>query len=241
MYKKNTTGQFVALKQVTTAGANAATIPTLITRRIDGVEATFTGTVSAFAGGTATISMSAADCNGSHVSWNGTLTGCVDSFAQFTTEVSTPTDNAATMANLSSAQLQGFTNVQTGQTAISANLGGLTSAQLSGLTALQTSANNTSSNLAGLTSGQVAGFASVQSAQLNGFTTAATATAAVLTQATIARKIVQNETITDVATGLMTVKDDAGAALYSAQIYDDAAGATPYTGTGAINKRKKFT
>lgn len=66
------------------------------------------------------------------------------------------------------------------------------------------------------------------------------AVAAVLVQATIARKIVQNKTITSAATGLMTVADDGGAALYSATIFDDAAGATPYTGTAGINNRSKL-
>lgn len=62
--------------------------------------------------------------------------------------------------------------------------------------------------------------------------------AAELAQATLARKILQNRTETNPATGVMTIYDDDGTTpLYTANIYTDVAGATLYAGTAAVNRR----
>lgn len=62
--------------------------------------------------------------------------------------------------------------------------------------------------------------------------------AAELAQATLARKILKNRTETDPVTGIMTVYDDDGTTpLYTANIYTDVAGATPYAGTAGVNRR----
>ena len=63
-------------------------------------------------------------------------------------------------------------------------------------------------------------------------------TSDVLTPATLARKILQNRTETNPATGIMTVYDDDGTTpLYTANIYADIAGATAYDGTAGVNRR----
>jgi len=63
-------------------------------------------------------------------------------------------------------------------------------------------------------------------------------TAATLTAATLARKILKNRTETNPATGVMTIYDDDGTTpLYTANLYTDVAGATPYAGTAAVNRR----
>lgn len=62
--------------------------------------------------------------------------------------------------------------------------------------------------------------------------------AAELAQATLARKILKNRTETDPVTGIMTVYDDDGTTpLYTANLYTDVAGATPYAGTAGVNRR----
>lgn len=62
--------------------------------------------------------------------------------------------------------------------------------------------------------------------------------AADLAQATLARKILKNRTETNPATGVMTIYDDDGTTpLYTANLYTDVAGATPYAGTAAVNRR----
>lgn len=55
------------------------------------------------------------------------------------------------------------------------------------------------------------------------------------------RKILQNRTLTDPATGQMTVYDDDDATtLLTADIFEDTAGATPYAGNG-VNRRNKLS
>lgn len=71
---------------------------------------------------------------------------------------------------------------------------------------------------------------------------AKTDTAATLTAATLARKLLKNRTETNPATGVMTVYDDDGTTpLYTANLYTDVAGATLYAGTAAVNRRNALT
>lgn len=67
-------------------------------------------------------------------------------------------------------------------------------------------------------------------------------TAATLTAATLARKILKNRTETNPATGVMTIYDDDGTTpLYTANLYTDVAGATLYAGTAAVNRRNALS
>lgn len=50
---------------------------------------------------------------------------------------------------------------------------------------------------------------------------------------TIVRKILQNRTVTDPSTGRITVYDDDDTVLLEADLFEDAAGTTPYDGDGA--------
>jgi hypothetical protein len=58
---------------------------------------------------------------------------------------------------------------------------------------------------------------------------------------TLIRRILQNKTITDPATGAMTVySDDGSTPLLVAPIFKDAAGAAPYDGTTGVERREKL-
>jgi hypothetical protein len=60
-----------------------------------------------------------------------------------------------------------------------------------------------------------------------------------LTKVDLAQAILRNKTITDPATGLMTVYDTDGATpLLTAALFQDAAGTTPYAGAGAERREK---
>ncbi len=66
-------------------------------------------------------------------------------------------------------------------------------------------------------------------------------TAAESAQLTLMEQILRNATVTDPATGRMTVyTDDGGSPLLEADIFNDAAGATQYDGTGGIERRNKL-
>lgn len=55
----------------------------------------------------------------------------------------------------------------------------------------------------------------------------------------VATKILRNKLVTDPATGTMTVYDDDGTTpLFAGTIYKDAAGTTPYNGTGAERRER---
>lgn len=60
----------------------------------------------------------------------------------------------------------------------------------------------------------------------------------VLTAVLIARKILQNRVVTDPATGIITVYDDDNTPLYTGDIYEDAAGLSPYDATSQGIERK---
>ncbi len=63
-----------------------------------------------------------------------------------------------------------------------------------------------------------------------------------LAQITLAKKLLKNRTETNPATGAMTVYDDDGVTpLYTAAIYADVAGATPYDGTAGVNRRNALS
>jgi len=70
---------------------------------------------------------------------------------------------------------------------------------------------------------------------------AAVSTLSTSAQAALILKILRNKTVTDPATGLMTVYDDDGVSvLFTANIFQDAGGTTPYDGNG-INLRDRLT
>ena len=57
----------------------------------------------------------------------------------------------------------------------------------------------------------------------------------------IIHAILRGKTITDPVTGVMTIFDAAGAVLYTANIFEDAAGATPYgSGSTKIERRERL-
>lgn len=53
-------------------------------------------------------------------------------------------------------------------------------------------------------------------------------------------QFLRNKVVTDPATGVMTVFDDVGDILFTANIFEDAAGLIPYKGN-AINRKERFT
>lgn len=53
-------------------------------------------------------------------------------------------------------------------------------------------------------------------------------------------QLLRNKTITDPATGVMTVFDDNGSALFTANIFEDAGGTQAYRGQGA-ERKERFT
>lgn len=56
----------------------------------------------------------------------------------------------------------------------------------------------------------------------------------------LAAKLLRNKTVTDPATGVMTVYDDNGSdVLLAADVYEDAAGTQPYDGQG-VNRRERL-
>jgi hypothetical protein len=58
----------------------------------------------------------------------------------------------------------------------------------------------------------------------------------------IIRQILKNKQKTDPATGVMTVyEDDGSTVLFTANVYNDADGATPYDGSAGINRRDELT
>lgn len=57
------------------------------------------------------------------------------------------------------------------------------------------------------------------------------------TKITLVSKILRNKTVTDPATGIMTVYDDNGTTvLLTAPVFENAAGTVPYQGAGAENR-----
>lgn len=69
----------------------------------------------------------------------------------------------------------------------------------------------------------------------------AVSTLSTSTQAALILKILRNKTATDPATGVMTVYDDDGVSvLFTANIYQDVSGSTPYDGNG-INLKDRLT
>jgi hypothetical protein len=56
----------------------------------------------------------------------------------------------------------------------------------------------------------------------------------------IATQILRNKQITDPATGVMTVFDDDGSVLFTANLYQDAAGSQPYVGNG-VDRRERLS
>jgi len=63
---------------------------------------------------------------------------------------------------------------------------------------------------------------------------------AILVDTTLALDVLMNKMITDPTTGIMTLYDDAGNALLTAQLYEDAAGLQTYRGKGA-ERRERLT
>jgi hypothetical protein len=58
--------------------------------------------------------------------------------------------------------------------------------------------------------------------------------------AQLIRAVLQNKTVTDPDTGVMTVYDDDGeTVLYEANVYEDADGTLPYSGSG-VNRRDRL-
>ena len=52
-------------------------------------------------------------------------------------------------------------------------------------------------------------------------------------------KVLRNKSVTDAATGRMTVYDDDGVTpILVANLYEDSAGATPYRGKGAERRER---
>ena len=70
---------------------------------------------------------------------------------------------------------------------------------------------------------------------------AAAAAATAATEASTARILLRNKRVLDPATGIETVYDDAGVALYTRAVKVDAAGATAYDGTAAPHRVERYT
>jgi len=60
------------------------------------------------------------------------------------------------------------------------------------------------------------------------------------TQINRIEQLLRNKVTTDPVTGIMTVFDDSGAVLFTANVFEDAAGSIPYKGL-AINRKERFT
>lgn len=59
--------------------------------------------------------------------------------------------------------------------------------------------------------------------------------------AILARKLLSNKRVLNAATGVETIYDDDGTALYTRNVYEDAAGSTLYDGTDAPHRVEKYT
>lgn len=57
---------------------------------------------------------------------------------------------------------------------------------------------------------------------------------------TLTRQLLSNKRVLNIATGVETIYDDAGLALYTRNVYEDAAGTTPYDGTDAPHRVEKY-
>ena len=58
---------------------------------------------------------------------------------------------------------------------------------------------------------------------------------------TLTRQLLSNKRVLNIATGVETIYDDAGLALYTRNVYGDAAGTTLYDGTNAPHRVEKYT
>lgn len=58
---------------------------------------------------------------------------------------------------------------------------------------------------------------------------------------TLMEQILRNRLITDPATGILTLYNDAGVPLLTADVFKDAAGLQAYDGTTGINRRNRLT
>jgi hypothetical protein len=99
-----------------------------------------------------------------------------------------------------------------------------------------------SADIAGISAGSGLDAAGVRAAIGLSSANLDTQLAAELAQATLARKLLKNRTETNPATGVMTVYDDDGVTpLYTANLYEDTAGATAYDGTAGVNRRNALS
>ena len=61
----------------------------------------------------------------------------------------------------------------------------------------------------------------------------------VLMNVNVLEQLLRNKRILDPATGIETIYDDGGTALFTRNVFEDAAGATPYAG-GSVNRVERF-
>lgn len=95
-----------------------------------------------------------------------------------------------------------------------------------------------------LTAGQAAELTAAAASSATAATAAdaaETAATAAETAAVLARKLLSNKRVLNPATGIETIYDDNGTALYTRNVYEDAAGATAYDGTAAPHRVDKYT
>lgn len=123
MYRKNTAGQYIGFRKISsTDGSDKSGVPTLIRRDIDGAGfATATGTVVVDIQGATRFQMSQADTNGQNIFWQALLAGMITDSFNVLTDSNPPDVNVADInrvattsvttvnANIGTTQPQNFT------------------------------------------------------------------------------------------------------------------------------------